>query len=414
MKFPFNLSILLSVAFMAAPSMAMPNLGKMLAPGPNGGPSFLERRLLSADPLHLNNLFTDLTNKVKELQNATDIPIVSDLLNTKISEITPETIYASFGVRRDGGLLPPAEDSAHPYIAPAKGAKRGPCPGLNTIANHGYLPRNGIVNPIELLVGTFNGLNLSPDLAAILAAISFVGMGDLLQLKLSIGDGYGLGDGLNHHGILEGDGSVTRKDHYWGNSWDADPTLVEKFINETNTYGNGNINIWSLANSRYRAWEDGRNNNPVFDFNPWRMLVAYGESGFVHENLRGSFVKFDEEMIRSWFLKERFPKGWSKRIVPMSTPEILAWAGIVAIPKPVLPGWSVGKGAFIPLPTTDGAYKELKSLFNPNTTGATLGELFCDAGSAVLSFVPSQITNLLADIGIKGVDSSFSCSSLAA
>ncbi|TKY88464.1 hypothetical protein EX895_002452 [Sporisorium graminicola] len=407
MKFSFNLPLLLSAAFMVAPSLALPNIGAMMAKGPNGEPSHLEKRLLSADPLKLNSLVNDLKSKVAEL-NA-NVPNAGGLMNTKITDITPDKIYSAFGIRRDGGLLPPGEDSAHPWQAPAKGAKRGPCPGLNTIANHGYLPRNGIVNPIELLVGTFNGLNLSPDLAAILAAISFVGMGDLLQMKLSIGDRYGLGDGLSHHGILEGDASVTRKDNYFGNSWDADPKLVQQFINETNTYGKGNVDIVSLSNSRFRAWSHGRENNPVFDFNPWRMLVAYAESGFVHEVLRGSFVKFDEDMIKSWFLKERFPPGWSKRIVPFSTPEILAWAGIILIPKPTVPGWSIGKGAFIPLPTTDGAYKELASLLDPKTTGATLGTLFCDAGNAVLGFFPTQITNLLGNFGIKGVGTTFKC-----
>lgn len=31
----------------------------------------------------------------------------------------------------------------HQYIAPAESDIRGPCPGLNAAANHGYLPRNG-------------------------------------------------------------------------------------------------------------------------------------------------------------------------------------------------------------------------------------------------------------------------------
>ncbi|CBQ73518.1 conserved hypothetical protein [Sporisorium reilianum SRZ2] len=407
MKFSFNLPLLLSAAFMAAPSLALPNIGAMMAKGPNGELSHLEKRLLSANPLALTNMINDLKNKVAEL--STNVPVASDLLATNITNITPDKIYSTFGVRRDGGLLPLGEDAAHPWQAPAKGAKRGPCPGLNTIANHGYLPRNGIVNPVELLVGTFNGLNLSPDLAAILAAISFVGMGDLLQMKLSIGDRYGLGDGLNHHGILEGDASVTRKDHYFGNSWDADPQLVQQFINETNTYGKGNVDIWSLANSRYRAWEYGRSNNPVFDFNPWRMLVAYGESGFVHEVLRGSFVKFDEAKIKSWFLNERFPTGWSKRIVPFSTPEALAWAGIILAPKPTVPGWSVGKGAFIPLPKTDAAYQQLSSLIDPKSTGATLGDLFCAAGNAVFGFFPSQISNLLGGVGVSGVGATHKC-----
>lgn len=32
-------------------------------------------------------------------------------------------------------------DKAHPYIKPGPTDLRGPCPGLNTLANHGYLPR---------------------------------------------------------------------------------------------------------------------------------------------------------------------------------------------------------------------------------------------------------------------------------
>ena len=34
--------------------------------------------------------------------------------------------------------------SGHQYQAPCSGDKRGPCPGLNAAANHGFLPRNGI------------------------------------------------------------------------------------------------------------------------------------------------------------------------------------------------------------------------------------------------------------------------------
>ncbi|KAJ1026678.1 hypothetical protein NDA13_004051 [Ustilago tritici] len=409
MKLSLQLSALLVAAMSAVPSMAFPNIGALMKRGPNGEASHFEKRLLSADPTQLGTLFSDLKSKASELNGESYIAGAGAYLDVQVTDITPDNIYETFGVRRDGGLLPPAEDEDHPWQPPPPGAKRGPCPGLNTIANHGYLPRDGIVNPIELLVGTFQGLNLSPDLAAILAGISFVGLGDLLQMKLSIGDRYGLGSGLSHHGILEGDGSVTRQDHYWGNSWNADPDLVDMFINETNTYGNGNVNIWSLAHSRYRAWNHGRKNNPEFDFNPWRMLVAYAESGFVHEALRGSYLKFDESMIRSWFLQERFPKGWSKRLVPISTPEILAWAAIVLAAKPTVPGWSIGRGMFIPLPTSDGAYKELASFIDPKSTGATLSNLLCDAGNAVMGFFPTQITNLLGDFGIQSVGEGFKC-----
>lgn len=37
----------------------------------------------------------------------------------------------------------------HRWTAPGPGDLRGPCPGLNALANHGYFPRNGIV-PLEV------------------------------------------------------------------------------------------------------------------------------------------------------------------------------------------------------------------------------------------------------------------------
>ncbi len=45
----------------------------------------------------------------------------------------------------------------HAWEAPnfAKGDQRGPCPGLNALANHGYLPRNG-VSDINTMVDAVN------------------------------------------------------------------------------------------------------------------------------------------------------------------------------------------------------------------------------------------------------------------
>lgn len=409
MKFTFNLSVLASAALLAVPALAFPTIGAMMAKGPNGEASLFEKRLLAANPLQINNLFDTVKGKVTDLNSNANYTNAGDLVNVKMTDMTPDHIYNAFNIQRDGGLLPPAEDADHPWQPPPPGAKRGPCPGLNTLANHGYIPRSGLVNPIELIVGTFVGLNLSPDLSAILAVISFVTMGDLLQMTLSIGDRYGFGAGLNMHGILEGDASVTRNDHYFGNSWDAQPELVCKFIQETNEFGNGNVDVWSLAHSRYRAWDNSRHENPQFNFNPWRMLVAYAESGFVHEVLRGSSVKFTTCMIKSWFVHERFPKGWSKRLVPMTTPELLAWAGVIELLKPTVPGVSVGKGLFIPVPVADDSYKELQSLINPASTGATLGNLMCNAGHSVLGTVPTLISSMLGGFTLNGVDDSFKC-----
>ena len=39
------------------------------------------------------------------------------------------------------------------YASPAPDEIRGPCPGLNAAANHGYLPRSGIVSLEETIAG---------------------------------------------------------------------------------------------------------------------------------------------------------------------------------------------------------------------------------------------------------------------
>lgn len=37
------------------------------------------------------------------------------------------------------------------------GDQRGPCPGLNAMANHGYLPHNGVATIQEFIDGTYEG-----------------------------------------------------------------------------------------------------------------------------------------------------------------------------------------------------------------------------------------------------------------
>lgn len=41
------------------------------------------------------------------------------------------------------------------WVAPGAGDQRGPCPGLNALANHGYLPHNGVAD-IPTIVSAVN------------------------------------------------------------------------------------------------------------------------------------------------------------------------------------------------------------------------------------------------------------------
>ncbi|EPQ59866.1 Cloroperoxidase [Gloeophyllum trabeum ATCC 11539] len=57
----------------------------------------------------------------------------------------------------------------HAYIPPSPSASRSPCPALNTLANHGYLPRDGKnIHPAQIITALRDGYGLSTPLAWVL------------------------------------------------------------------------------------------------------------------------------------------------------------------------------------------------------------------------------------------------------
>lgn len=47
------------------------------------------------------------------------------------------------------------------WVAPGAGDQRGPCPGLNALANHGYLPHNGVADIPTIIAAVENGKSIS-------------------------------------------------------------------------------------------------------------------------------------------------------------------------------------------------------------------------------------------------------------
>lgn len=367
----------------------------------------------NVQPTKMNNLFAEIRNGINEVGNIT-VPNGGGITQKAWGEISEDDIYNGFGInynnpacgcdqqpeaeRLGWGIWGIGEDEAHPWQAPGPNDKRGPCPGLNTLANHGYLPRSGVVNPVQLFVGTWRGLSVSPDVIAVLSILSFPLMGDMTKLQLSLGTRVGLGDGLAHHGILEGDASVTRDDAWQGNQWSLSPERWEQFKQELITHGNGRVTLKALAEARYRAWKWSYDNNPQFDFNPWRMLVAYAESGFVYGTLRGDSRDYTVDQVESWFVHERFPRGWGRRTIPITVPELLAWGAVVEVIKPAVPGWRLF-GMWIGIPN----FHSLSHFFSgvPGSTGGnTLKDTGCAAVNGVLGWMPTTITNLIGGLNL--------------
>jgi hypothetical protein len=117
------------------------------------------------------------------------------------------------------GVLNPDNKRPEPgyvFQAPGPGDSRGPCPGLNLLANYGYLPRNGTVNFGQVVEATARGFNMGPDLATVLATFAVITDGDIVTESWNLGEGPGGLGGLNRHSTVEADVSPTREDYYNG------------------------------------------------------------------------------------------------------------------------------------------------------------------------------------------------------
>ncbi|KAF7303055.1 HEME-HALOPEROXIDASE domain-containing protein [Mycena kentingensis (nom. inval.)] len=95
-------------------------------------------------------------------------------------------------------------DASNEYQAPTDTDSRSPCPGLNTLANHGFLPRNGKNLTVQMVSDTLqSACNIDGPGSALLSGqanqfLNANGTFDLSDLAL--------------HGVVEHDASLTHDD----------------------------------------------------------------------------------------------------------------------------------------------------------------------------------------------------------
>ncbi|EKD16130.1 hypothetical protein MBM_05424 [Drepanopeziza brunnea f. sp. 'multigermtubi' MB_m1] len=107
------------------------------------------------------------------------------------------------------------------YIAPSDTDRRAPCPMLNTVTNHGYLPRNGLnISMDDLAQGLAESINLDP------AATAIFGAAAVLTSTTGNPNTFNLDDlVLQGPGLIAHDASLSRADQYWGNALTLNTTV---------------------------------------------------------------------------------------------------------------------------------------------------------------------------------------------
>ncbi|KAJ5623076.1 hypothetical protein N7490_011681 [Penicillium lividum] len=171
----------------------------------------------------------------------------------------------------------------------ANGDQRGPCPGLNALANHGYIPRRGVVSFGNVIAAINEVYGMGVDLATILAIMGTVWTGDLVSLDPSFSIG-GRDPGVNNlldnlggllgtplgldgsHNFIEADSSNTRDDLYvTGNSHTLN---MDKFMAWYNMSTDGTFDMDLMAKRAKIRFDESVQTNPNFYYGPVTGLIA--------------------------------------------------------------------------------------------------------------------------------------------
>ncbi|KAL8824512.1 MAG: hypothetical protein Q9170_008130 [Blastenia crenularia] len=318
----------------------------------------------------------------------------------------------------------------YPYQDPKSTDQRGPCPGLNTLANHGYINRNGITTVAQTIAASARVFNMGADLAAFLAGGSVVFAGDIPSMMYSIGGadartnslgvvGGSLGTetGLSGHlRFKEGDASGTRCDFYLcnGDNHNLNPDVFANFQNAAKTVGGGQYNVPAIIQHFANQYKKSRDTNPYFYFFPPQAALTIGaeyfHAGFFSNGTIGAGGVANEASIASFngakfnsstgsisYMPEQIPpQGWYRRGYPLFLTEgiqaiITLYVGAAAIlGQPMLFGANTGSpGSFT------GSFSLSQFGGSGNYGGTTVKGVACAIEGAVYGNFISEFSGIL-------------------
>ncbi|OWZ19335.1 Chloroperoxidase [Phytophthora megakarya] len=194
--------------------------------------------------------------------------------------------------------------------------RRSPCPALNTLANHGYLPRNG-QNITKAVLGpaVMSVYNLGEDATATLLAL--------------VPDTFTL-DYLSTHNMIEHDASLIHNDEYFG----GDPaqvnlTLAEQLLERGQS--SGTLGVTELGAARKARLADSLAINPNITFGSTQQTLSFLEAsilvlGFGSKNNE----TVDVDTARSFLVDEKIPDGWERASSAISATEARTTAAKIA------------------------------------------------------------------------------------
>ncbi|KAK1233476.1 hypothetical protein PQX77_003372 [Marasmius sp. AFHP31] len=199
----------------------------------------------------------------------------------------------------------------YPWQAPGPNDLRSPCPGLNTLANHGLLPRDGRnITVANIVDAGLKGYNIRSDILIRASKVGFMSSWepDVMSLK-----------DIQLHGNIEHDASISREDFALGDHIHFNETLFSVML-ESNP-GSDVYNATSAGFVQHARLADSLARNPNVTNTNLQFFARSTESAF-YLGLLGDIIKGEapKEFVHVFFREERLPiaEGWKRTETPIT------------------------------------------------------------------------------------------------
>ncbi|KAG8527869.1 uncharacterized protein KY384_006785 [Bacidia gigantensis] len=227
---------------------------------------------------------------------------------------------------------------------------RSPCPLVNSLANHGYIPRDGRNVLAAELSGAVNEVGISKALGAALSRPIFLEYVERASIakedangkkgsflahlwtflrnpRAALAKAFGMRkpgqfdstgkpclnlDQLAAHGVVEHDVSFSRRDIGQGDNLSKQADLVQQIIAASSD--GKTITAEDFAGLRRRRIEEQKKANPSLTYGASQHQLACGEIALILK-VFGDGKKVPCDYMKAFFEEERLPReeGWTKR-----------------------------------------------------------------------------------------------------
>ncbi|KAF7326766.1 hypothetical protein MVEN_02595600 [Mycena venus] len=211
---------------------------------------------------------------------------------------------------------------SHEWIAPTATDARSPCPGLNTLANHGYLPRDGRNISVPMILdAALEGFNVDPDGLIVAAKFGLLSGNAPTTLDL---------DALVLHSLIEHDASISRGDFALGDNLHFNETIFTTLMNANP--GADNYNTTSAGQVMHDRLAISLATNPSITNTPKEFALRTIESALYLSVMGNPLTGIaPKEFVQIFFREERMPieEGWTRPTTSITRASLNALGAVI-------------------------------------------------------------------------------------